>query len=162
MKLAVFSDAHRNIKPMQAAVEELDNIDYLIYAGDGLDKVINSKISEEFEILAVRGNCDYGVGYPLEKVIKIAGVRIFLTHGNRYRIKRGFDQLYYRAQEVEADIVIFGHTHCRYVQEIDDLLLFNPGSISKPRDNNGFSYGLLEITDSDINYQHCGLSNYQK
>ncbi|MGM0369343.1 MAG: metallophosphoesterase family protein [Bacillota bacterium] len=162
MKLAVFSDAHQNIELMETALQELEDIDYLLYAGDGLDKIVASQIPEQFNLIAVRGNCDYGVDFPLEKVIDIAGIKIFLTHGNRHRIKQGLNQLYYQAREEEADVIIFGHTHCRYAKQVNGLLFFNPGSISNPRDNQPPSYGLLKIEESDIEYEHCQLSNSEK
>jgi len=154
MKLAVFSDAHHNIETMKSSVKELENIDYLIYAGDGLDKILASEIPEKFNLLAVPGNCDNIADYPKERIIDWGDVKIFLTHGKRYRIKWGLDNLYYKAQEVEADIVIFGHTHCRYAEKKNNILFFNPGSISQPRDNKEPSYGLLEIKNSEIKYEH--------
>ncbi|MGM0501781.1 MAG: metallophosphoesterase family protein [Bacillota bacterium] len=161
MKIAIFSDAHRNIGPLESVVEKLEDVDYFIYAGDGLDQVLRSSIAEE-KLLAVRGNCDYGLPYPVEKIIKVAGIRIFLTHGHRYRIKDGLTQLYYKAQEVEADIVIFGHTHCRYAEENDDILFFNPGSISFSEDNNAANYGILEIKEGNFEYKHWTVSNDEK
>ncbi|MBM7556144.1 metallophosphoesterase family protein [Halanaerobacter jeridensis] len=161
MKLAVFSDAHNNIKAMEKTVQDLEEVDYLIYAGDGLERVLNSVIISESEcdLLAVQGNCDHVADYPRERTIDFGGVRIFLAHGKRYRIKWGLDNLYYKAREVKADIVIFGHTHRRLAQQQDDILFFNPGSISRPRDNKAPSYGLLEIKGDDIDYKHVDCFN---
>ena len=154
MKLAVFSDAHHNIKPMESALEKLEDIDYVIYAGDGLDKVLASEIPEKFDLLAVQGNCDHIADYPRERIIDIGDIKIFLAHGKKYRIKWGIDNLYYKAQEAGADVVIFGHTHCRYAEHQNGILFFNPGSVSRPRDNKEPSYGLLEIDGSNVDYKY--------
>lgn len=154
MKLAIFSDAHHDIAPMEAALQELEGIDYVIYAGDGLDKVLASTIPEKFELLAVQGNCDQVADYPRERTIDLGNLRILLVHGKRYRIKWGLDNLYYKAQEEAADVVIFGHTHCRYAEQQNGILFFNPGSISQPRDNKNPSFGLLELNNAQINYKH--------
>ena len=159
MRLAVFSDAHHNIKPMESALQELEDIDYVIYAGDGLDRILNSWIPDEFNLLAVQGNCDHVRDYPQERTIDVGDTKIFLTHGKRYRIKWGLDNLYYKAKEVKADVVIFGHTHRRLAQEENDILFFNPGSISRPRGDEEPSYGLLEIEDNNIAYRHIVYSN---
>ena len=144
---------------MESALAELEDIDYLIYAGDGLDMVLESEIASDFELLAVQGNCDHLPQYSRERVIDLGEQRILLAHGKRYRIKLGLDNLYYKAQEVEADIVIFGHTHCRYAGEEDGILFFNPGSISQPKDDKGPSYGLLKIDGQKIDYEHISHFN---
>ena len=159
MRLAVFSDAHRNITKMEDILKDLSDIDYLIYAGDGLEKVIESEVVQEFNLLAIQGNCDHVPSYPREKVIDLAQLRILLVHGKRYRIKWGLDNLYYKAKEVGADIVIFGHTHARYAGQEDDILFFNPGSISEPRDNKSPSYGILNLAEREIDYNHFSYSN---
>jgi putative phosphoesterase len=43
------------------------------------------------------------------------------------------DGLLYHAKEAQADIVCFGHTHRPYVEEIDNILFINPGSLCYPR-----------------------------
>ncbi|MFO7818928.1 MAG: metallophosphoesterase [Halanaerobacter sp.] len=159
MRLAVFSDAHRNLVRMESTLAELEDIDYLVYAGDGLNMVLESGIASDFELLAVQGNCDHLPQYPRERVIDLGEQRILLTHGKRYRIKLGLDNLYYKAQEIEADIVIFGHTHCRYAREEEGVLFFNPGSISQPKDSKGPSYGLLEIDGPRVDYEHVSYPN---
>ncbi len=156
MKLAVFSDAHGRGERMAKVVKDLKGVDYLLYAGDvvGDLKEVQSR-KGDFKVLAVRGNCDFNSTYSEELVFEVGGKVILLTHGHKYNIKYGIDRLYYRAKEVEADIVIFGHTHCRYAQKEDGVIFFNPGSISLPRDGWPPSYGVIEINNEGIKYKHC-------
>lgn len=39
-----------------------------------------------------------------------------------------------RLQDIEADVVLVGHTHIPYVLEVGDKLVVNPGSLGQPRD----------------------------
>ncbi|AGB41929.1 phosphoesterase, MJ0936 family [Halobacteroides halobius DSM 5150] len=158
MKLAVFSDAHGRNENIKEGLKKLPQVDYLLYAGDGVKDLMECEFLSGFEIIAVKGNRDFNAGYPRERIFKVGRKKILLTHGDNYRIKWGIDQLYYRAQELEANIVIFGHTHIRYAQEEQGILFFNPGSISLPRDGEEGSFGLLELEEDRINYKHYNLS----
>jgi uncharacterized protein len=46
---------------------------------------------------------------------------------------------------MQVDAVIYGHTHCPHLEQIDKLWMINPGSPSRPRTNSQGSYGLIEI-----------------
>ena len=133
MLIAVVSDTHRIDKYINVVKENLLNVDILFHLGDNTDDV--AKICEEFKgvVYAVQGNCDYGKLYPKEQLIEVCGKRIFLTHGDLYGVKYGMTNIYYRAKEVEADIVLFGHTHQKYIQEESGIIFMNPGSVSLPR-----------------------------
>ncbi|GAB6138880.1 metallophosphoesterase [Halanaerobaculum tunisiense] len=159
MRVAVFSDAHGRSQQVRQALEQLSDIDYLLYAGDGVEDLLNSNFLTDIETIVVPGNRDFGVELPKERIVELAKQRIFLTHGNNYNIKWGLDKLYYRAQEEEADIVIFGHTHRKLAQEIEGTLFFNPGSIALPRDSRYGSYGVLEIESRELDYHHHQLSD---
>jgi len=159
MKLAIFSDGHGQGQRINQVVQELANLDYIIYAGDIVEDLKEVEISEKIGLLAVRGNCDYSIEYPEDQLASISNKRVFLTHGHKYMINYGLDKLYYKAKEVGADIVIFGHSHRRYAIEEDGILFFNPGSISSPRDGKAPSYGLIEIKDGQINYKHIDFKS---
>ena len=50
--------------------------------------------------------------------------------------------------ERPPDVVILGHTHKPYVQNIGDTLILNPGSVGQPRDRDPrASYALLETDE---------------
>ncbi|OCL25351.1 YfcE family phosphodiesterase [Orenia metallireducens] len=154
MKLVIFSDSHGQGQKMNQVVQELEDIDYIIYAGDIVGDLKEVEILDDIKLLAVRGNCDYSTEYPEDQLANIGNMKLFLTHGHNYMINYGLDKLYYKAKEVEADIVIFGHSHRRYAIEEDGILFFNPGSISSPRDGKAPSYGIIEIRDNKIIYKH--------
>ena len=71
--------------------------------------------------------------------------KVLLTHGHRYRVHHGTEEIKDWARANGADIVMFGHTH-RPVIEMDDVIAVNPGSISQPRqENRRPSYMVMEI-----------------
>ena len=54
----------------------------------------------------------------------------------------------------ECDIFLFGHTHKKFAKEIGNTYVFNPGSLTRPRDSSLGSYLILEIKDkNNITYK---------
>lgn len=159
MKIAVFSDSHGPIDGIRQGLEELSEVDHLLFAGDGIRNLVDSNLARQIKITAVKGNRDRGIEFPEEKVIELAGKKFLLLHGNDYGVQWGLDKLGYRAQELGVEVVIFGHTHRRYASEEEGILFFNPGSITSPRDQSPPSYGLIEIKEEKINYAHHELDD---
>lgn len=85
-------------------------------------------------ILAVAGNCDYGIQdldpqFPIfqkYKLVKWGKREIFLTHGHRYSPHNP-------PPAGMAQVLLSGHTHIPSCQRVYDLLCVNPGSVSLPR-----------------------------
>lgn len=147
-RILVFSDTHGRIDVCRQAIKNIP-CDMILHAGDITRDVNNLK--EEFpdkNIEFVQGNNEYWDSTPFDKVIEIAGNKIFLTHGHNYRVKYdlNYTTLAKEAKRNECSIAVFGHTHMAYEGETDGVKLFNPGSA-------GFgikSYGIIEIEDSII------------
>ena len=59
----------------------------------------------------VRGNCDIDDRFPLEELFPIEDAKVFVVHGHKYNVKSTLMPLFYRAQEVQASVVCFGHSH---------------------------------------------------
>ena len=56
---------------------------------------------------------------------------------------------YYR--DIQADVLITGHTHLPYVKKIKDKILVNPGSVGEPRDGDPrASYATFETSTGQI------------
>ena len=58
--------------------------------------------------------------------------------------------LKYKAQEVNADIVCFGHSHVLGAEVIEGTLFLNPGSIRLPRERLEKTYVILDLQDDII------------
>ena len=111
---------------------------------------LHTEIIKDFNgmVYAVRGNCDFSGKYPEERLIEINGKRIFICHGHRYNVKYGYNSIYYKGKELGADIVLFGHSHLPIVEEYDELILMNPGSISHGMGRINQTLGYIDLTDS--------------
>ena len=141
MKVLVLSDSHRNLCNMVEAIEK-ERPDQILHLGDLLSDTEELVCAyPSIPLTGVPGNCDAWTGEPEEKLLKLAGHSIFMGHGHQWQVKLHLDVAQRAARRVEAEVLLFGHTHralCR--QEADGLWLLNPGSI---RDSG--SYGLLWV-----------------
>ncbi len=147
MKILVLSDSHGKSLPLEKVIQ-IENPDRVIHLGDGwndFQNVIAHFPGLEYD--QVPGNCDFTVGEPSEKLIEVEGVKIFLTHGHHYGVKEGLLRLTYKAEELGAQVALYGHTHHANYEFHGNVLLFNPGSIGNPPYQNAPSYGILTIKD---------------
>ena len=156
MKIGVVSDTHRMNKFIDKVIPYLQECDLIIHAGDNF---IDSKYIHKMTnigIMAVRGNCDFeNVEDELE--FKIENKNIFVCHGDKYGVKYGLSQLHRKAKDIEADIVIFGHTHTPLIKEKDNILYINPGSVSLPRGVDYRSFAILDISDDNMSVKEIRI-----
>ncbi|MDA8212355.1 MAG: metallophosphoesterase [Clostridia bacterium] len=144
MRIGVISDTHGVRERAKAAVERMGPVDLLLHAGDHFDDAIFLSNFFAFPIIGVRGNCDFAG--PAEELVDADGIKILLTHGHQYGVKRALQSLAYRAEESEAKVVVFGHTHEPEIEWAHDILLFNPGSTARPRGvSNHPTFGIINI-----------------
>ena len=150
MRVGVMSDTHNRLDLAAMAIKQMGAIDVLLHAGDLYHDAFRLALPLEVQVVAVRGNSDYGETGPTEEVLELAGHKILLTHGHLYRVKHACQKLLDRAQKLQVKAVVFGHTHL--VKNIieEGILLFNPGSISYPMGGNRPSYGVLQIDNDGI------------
>lgn len=150
MKIGVISDTHRYIWVIENAIKKIGDVDVLVHLGDNVQDVKEIKKYYKGKIINVKGNCDFAVDIPSEKMEVIADKRVFITHGHRYDVKYDLSRIRYKALEVEADIVLFGHTHVSQIAYEDGIWFVNPGSPAVPRDE-FYSVAIIEIKDGKIN-----------
>ena len=129
--ILVMSDSHGD----RQIVEEIKNryfgkVDAIFHNGDS---ELDSQDSIWDGVYVVNGNCDYFGGYPDQLVTNLDDVTIAQTHGHLYGINYGWQRLDYWAQEVDADICLYGHLHVPDAEVRGKTLFLNPGSVSQPR-----------------------------
>lgn len=95
----------------------------------------------------VRGNNDWNPDIPDERIIVIAGHKIFMTHSHYFPYARREEKIAAYAREKGCDIAVYGHTHVGKISRIHDVLLVNPGSMRLPRDGKDPSYAIIDIED---------------
>lgn len=149
MLIAVISDTHRMKNYIDKAKKYLKEASIIIHLGDNIEDIECLKEGFKGDVYAVKGNCDLKNTFPTEQVIDIEGIRIFMTHGHNYGVKMSLNNLYYKAKEINADIVLFGHTHEHLIVEEDGITFMNPGSISLPR-SMGRYIGFIDISSGEI------------
>lgn len=149
LRIAVVSDTHHFYQPVIADLLA-HPCDELIFLGD------NAKDGEAIAAacgvpaLIINGNCDGISSANTEVEIEKAGYRLLCTHGHRYHVKQSLFALQYRAQECDAQIVLFGHTHTRLHEMIDGIRFINPGSPSLPNYGEKPSYVCLKLDPSGV------------
>lgn len=144
-KVLVLSDSH-GMTDEVAMIAERHKADLYIHCGD-------SELKEDNPVLkryrVVKGNCDWYGTFFEDDIVEYKDLRIYTTHGHLYDVKRTLQKIQYRALEVEANIVCFGHSHVAYAEQIDGVLFLNPGSIRSPRKFHEPSYAILEWESLD-------------
>lgn len=161
MKILFASDIHGSMhyaKILEDIIKR-EEPDYIALLGDLLYHGARNPLTEDYspkgvteilnrykdKIVAVRGNCDSEVDKMVldfdimaDYTIVLAGRRkLFLTHGHIYNVENP-------PTLMERDVLIFGHTHIPLAEKSSDYYVFNPGSITLPKENNPNSYGVYE------------------
>ena len=132
MKIGIVSDTHMINSNIDLAIPYLKKCDLILHAGDNFEDSKYIHKETKVDIIAVKGNCDFE-HVEDEILFEIENKNIFLTHGHKYNVNFGIEELQQKAQNVDADIVVFGHTHIPLNIEKNGVLYLNPGSISLPR-----------------------------
>ncbi len=148
MKITVFSDSHGETEGMALAVEA-EKPDAIVHLGDH-DR--DCRVFSRFPIplYSVKGNCDLGSQQLAAMDIKFGGKRVFITHGHLYHVKESYDYIINAAMLMEADAVLFGHTHIPYYEERNGLYIINPGSAGMGAYR---GYGVLTVENGNIRYE---------
>ena len=150
MKILVLSDSHSALSFMRRCIESVKP-DVVIHLGDYFDD--GDAMAQEYGGLLfyqVPGNCDrYRCPPNVQEIqlVTLGGVRFYLTHGHRHRVKQDTYALLSDARKSRADAVLYGHTHVpNCYRDTDGLWILNPGSCGYF----GGSAGLIETRDGKI------------
>ena len=158
MQILVISDTHGAYQQMKNLIRSHESADLVIHCGDGEYDVerYQCEFPEDAQrIVMVRGNCDFSSSLPLMHVQEMPfGHKLMALHGHRYVHGNMRDNLTALAKEQGADILLFGHLHGRVDCFTEGVHLFNPGSVTQPRDGKPPSFGLIDIFESGVLFSH--------
>lgn len=157
MRIGIVGDTHGRIEKVKKAWAK-QAFDFFIHTGDFYSDARRLAHHLKCEFYGVAGNCDARGSACEELILEIEGRKFYVVHGHQYGIKQGYNRIFYRGQELQADIVICGHTHIPCCEKVDNLWLLNPGSPSRPRHEKMKSYICLEIDQHTIHPQLCTIS----
>jgi len=136
VKILVCSDSHGDTESLDKIVKLHPKEDMYLHLGDSQ---LPNYLTGMF--ITVKGNCDF-FPYPERIDIPTKWGKIHMEHGDYYlaRTKKYIE-------EQECFIYLFGHTHVRQSGYDGKTYVFNPGSLTEPRDRNEGSYLLIAIDD---------------
>lgn len=153
MRILVFSDSHRDIESCIRVINNIVGVDMILHAGDHIsDAKELCRMFPEIAFEYVPGNCDFSAD-DQDVIVEAEGKRIFLTHGHGYSVKYDdtYSELLNKAESLNCDCAVFGHTHKSLCDPRKKVLLLNPGSIK-----NG-TYGVIEIENGVLKAAVCSL-----
>ncbi|MDQ3954436.1 MAG: metallophosphatase family protein [Actinomycetota bacterium] len=154
MKVVVIADTHTRgmsrTMPL-GAWPYIETADHILHAGDVVDPALLEELKVFAPVTVVMGNCDsFDIkewGAPEEAEIELGGLKIAMLHdsgtssGRRQRMRKRFP---------DARVVVFGHSHIPVNEDVDGLLLFNPGSPTWKRTAPFPSMGILWVDNGDV------------
>lgn len=133
MKIIAVADTHlQSWQIPEKLVQLMESADLVVHAGDFVSYEVYEKFSE-FELIAVRGDNDDPAlsGLPEISKFRAGDLEIGVVHkGNYLNI---FDDLLYKAMEINVDLLIFGHIHRFVFEKIKNRAILCPGSPTEPR-----------------------------
>ncbi|MGS0763931.1 metallophosphoesterase family protein [Syntrophomonas curvata] len=144
MRIAVAGDTHGRTEKLTRTMQMLKP-DHLFFTGDFYNDGLKLARRLNIDWTGVTGNCDFGPKGRQEQLVTYAGRSFYLIHGHQYGAKRSLNSLFYRGQEVGANVVLFGHTHVPVCERMDGIWMINPGSASLPRHGSSCSYALIDL-----------------
>lgn len=160
-KVLVLSDSHGDVNQVIEIVAHWEaDISAVIFLGDGAADITEAAfIFTDLDFYAVTGNNDFSlipnsrVQFPLENVITISGITIYMTHGHITHYKNVQAEVFKRAKSHKATIGLYGHLHVPAVEIQESVTIFNPGSIRYPRGESKCCYLILELDKEGFSYQ---------
>ena len=151
-KILVLSDSHSYFDKVLKIFEK-EKPDIVIGAGDGIKDIDDlSYVHPEAKYYMVKGNCDYfDRSHNEENLFEIDNIKIFLTHGHLYGVKRSLSSIKEIGKKLNVSLIVFGHTHKPYIEKDGDITLFNPGATEDGR------YGIIILEKGNIELIHKQL-----
>lgn len=154
LRLGIISDTHGLYD--EAVSRIFAGVDAIVHAGDIGKLDIIHRLEEIAPVFAVEGNNDWFGVYPTERVEQMNGRRILIRHifGELHQLDRAARDV---LETERPDILIFGHSHRPYRQQLGGTLLFNPGSAGPRRFKLPRTVGLLTLTRSEVEAEIVSL-----
>jgi uncharacterized protein len=147
-KLLIISDSHGLTNELIEIKNRHQNtVDAMVHCGDSELPYDAHEISD---FIRVKGNCDFDSNYLDEITEEVKGNKIYATHGHLYNVKMSLMAIQYKAEEVQAKIACFGHSHVAGSFQENNIVFINPGSIFLPRRRSERTYVIAEIEKETI------------
>jgi uncharacterized protein len=152
IKIGVIADTHipRAAKRIPDKVFEIfEGVELILHAGDAVEEIALEQLESIAPVLAVHGNRDsdeFKQKHPETRIITLEGFRIGLIHGHGEKGTTR-DRMPSFFQGCDLSCIIFGHSHIPFMEEIDNILYFNPGSPTMKKRQAKASVGILILME---------------
>ncbi|EPE62846.1 phosphodiesterase, MJ0936 family protein [Exiguobacterium sp. S17] len=148
MRFLVVSDSHGLTDELSTIFTRHETeIEDAFHCGDSQLALVDEHL---LPYRTVRGNCDFGGDLPLERVEETPVGTVLIVHGHHHDVKFDLNRLRYRAEEIGANVVLYGHSHVAGAVIEDGVLYVNPGSIRMPRGRSDKTYALIDLDAGQI------------
>ena len=148
MRILVLADSHGAVENMVRAVDQVQPR-MVLHLGDCWgDAEKLRRFFPEIPMEQVPGNCDCRPGEKAERLLFLEDKRVLMCHGHTYGVKQSLIAAGYAAEEQNADLFLFGHTHRPLCDWRGKTLFLNPGSVG---DYLHPTYGVVTIDNGKLN-----------
>ena len=149
IRVAIMADTHGVLRPEVERI--LETCDVIVHAGDFDNQMLYHKLNVDQPLYAVRGNNDRGWSGGLGQVnrFEIGGVKFIMAH----------ERVDIPSVLKDIQVVIFGHSHMYYQQEISGRLWLNPGSCGYQRFTLPLSMAVMTIEDGTYEVETVWLEH---
>ena len=149
IRVAIMADTHGVLRPEVERI--LETCDVIVHAGDFDNQMLYHKLNVDQPLYAVRGNNDRGWSGGLGQVnrFEIGGVKFIMAH----------ERVDIPSVLKDIQVVIFGHSHMYYQQEISGRLWLNPGSCGYKRLTLPRSMAVMTIEDGTYEVETVWLEH---
>lgn len=144
IRIGVMSDSHGRLLNVTRAVREMGHVDAIVHLGDHDSDASEIGRLSDAHLSVVCGNCDWFSQFPAELLLELGGIRVLLTHGHRQNVKEGLTVLSLKAETMNVQLALYGHTHIPSVENDGACVFVNPGALRDGR------YAIVEIEDGKI------------
>jgi putative phosphoesterase len=146
MRIGVISDTHDYLDPRVGEI--FDGVEHILHAGDIGRPWVVLDLEEIAPVTAVLGNNDHYSQFQETECVHVDR-RKFLVH-HILNPQMPPEALRRRIIRENPDVVVFGHTHQPFCEQIGGTLYLNPGYAGKQRFNLRRTVAILHCEDSEI------------
>jgi putative phosphoesterase len=164
VRVAALYDVHGNLPALEAVLAEVERegVERVVSGGDLLSPPFAGECLERLLALGdnvsfVRGNADENVDWPLTVEVEVEGLgRVLFCHGS----PRSDEEILTRVSpdarvlaavgEVDAAVVVCGHTHVQFDRRVAGRRLVNAGSVGMPYEGRTAAFWALLGPDVEL------------
>lgn len=144
IRVGLISDTHGHLEgPLWTLFHGVERI---LHAGDIGYVALIRELETIAPVEAIRGNTDaHSPSVPETVRTSVGPITVLIRH----KVEQTSPMLYYLAATLDANVVLFGHTHRPFIEQVKSTLFVNPGSASRGRSGNNTA-GILTVGDGGL------------